>query len=268
VEKFSMAGRPHPAYSPRNQRSIGTFLLVIAAVAAIAVIAPGYWLIAALACYAAAVFVWWPLVNEWYGVPNWKALKSEFWIASLTGTLLILFGIILMFWHPNAATPSIAGNGNVVGNSVNITGNNNTTIYGSDRSSDNPNSIFHLTPEQRRKFAAAAIAPPNGPHQFSILINGMCQDCQVFSDAIREILNEIPGWSVGAGNRFMPYPIVKGIEIVVENRNRQTPAAVAIEQALQRADIPFHIKEDPGGSPQSAYVDVSKMEFQVILGPQ
>jgi hypothetical protein len=89
----------------------------------------------------------------------------------------------------------------------------------------------------------------------------------VFSNTLRELLRDVPGWNPYYGVKFLGPLISSGIEFVVEDRTNQPPAAIVMEQAFQNAEIPFHIREDKSGAPRSANVPTPKMEFQLVLGP-
>jgi len=93
----------HPAHSTRNRWTVLATLATVAAAAAIAVITPGYWILATVACYLAAAFLIWPLITEARAAINWRHLKSEFWVGATAGAILFIFGTVLIFEHPVAA---------------------------------------------------------------------------------------------------------------------------------------------------------------------
>lgn len=118
-----MSRSTHPAFCKRNLQSVGTFGLFATLAAAAAVVGPGYWLVAALACYVGTIYLAWPLVDEFRKAKNSKALKNEFWIGVIFAFLLLLLGTILLLWHHGAepGNVNVSGTCNVTGNGNNVT---------------------------------------------------------------------------------------------------------------------------------------------------
>jgi hypothetical protein len=128
-------------------------------------------------------------------------------------------------------------------------------------------SPFHLSDEQKRLFAAAAIAPEGGDHWVIINVSGLCPDCQRFQYEIRDILNGLPGWKTGVGQMLGAAATITGVEIWVRDRAHQPEACLVIEKAFQRANIEFKVLERPPSAPSSQFAQLPHYEVEINTGP-
>jgi hypothetical protein len=122
--------------------------------------------------------------------------------------------------------------------------------------------------DQIRKFKMAAIAPSGGPHTFTITVNATCEDCQIFMETKRDALADVPGWNVVPSQMFGPPQTIRGLEVIVYDRNDQPEPAIVIQRALQTAGIEYKLVERKGGPLRSAFVKIPNLpDFEILTGP-
>ena len=120
-----------------------------------------------------------------------------------------------------------------------------------------PDAALHLSSQQKDSIAADAIAPPGGPHVVMVNVDGAgCEACQVFAEAIRDILNSRLGWRVFVSQTLGSSSTTNGAVLFIEDTRDPPPAALVLEQALQRARVPFRVEQGggPGKTPGTDFV--------------
>ena len=133
-----------------------------------------------------------------------------------------------------------------------------------DQVSYNP---LRLSKEKKRAISSNAILPTGISGIFTFNIVAGCNDCQIFAEDLRDILNQLPGWEVNTG--LMPGPAMtyRGVSVAVASRDNQPMSALALERAFQAADIAFTLIEDPVLAGGVQFSGSPAYQLQVYVGP-